>query len=402
MQRYTSTKISCYIGYIVQAIINNFLPLLFLIFQTKYNVSYEALGRLIFINFVVQISVDIVSVKVVKLLGYRTITVLAHAIAALGLVMLGVLPMLFPENVYTCLVIAILFYATGSGIIEVIISPIVEYLPGEKKAAEMCFLHSFYCWGQMLTVIVSTVLLRVLGGNWMLLPIIWAVIPFVNMFSFMRVPLVIPQNEVENKGDSISVLLKNRKFYKLLIAMLCAGASEIAVAQWSSMFIEQALGVDKVLGDLLGPCAFALFMGTGRIIFGLLGEKISLNRLITINAALCFVCYLVVSFSSSPVLCLISCAACGFSVSLMWPGTYSVAAKEIVSGGTAMYGILAMLGDMGCSLGPWLVGLVADFADLQAGFLVVSVFPAIMFLSGIRDEIKKSIKLKRGAFNETR
>ena len=172
MQRYTGTKISCYIGYIVQAIINNFLPLLFLIFQTEYNVSYEALGRLIFINFVVQISVDIVSVKAVKFLGYRTITVLAHAVAALGLVMLGVLPMLFPENVYTCLVIAILFYATGSGIIEVIISPIVEYLPGAKKAAEMCFLHSFYCWGQVLTVIVSTVLLRVLGGNWMLLPII--------------------------------------------------------------------------------------------------------------------------------------------------------------------------------------------------------------------------------------
>ncbi len=402
MQRYTLTKISCYIGYIVQAIINNFLPLLFLIFQTEYNVSYEALGRLIFINFVAQITVDIVSVKVVKLLGYRAITVLAHAVAALGLVMLGVLPMLFPENVYTCLVIAILFYATGSGIIEVIISPIVEYLPGEKKAAEMCFLHSFYCWGQVLTVIASTVLLRVLGGNWMLLPIIWAVIPFVNMFSFMRVPLVIPQNEAENKGDSIRVLFKNRKFYKLLIAMLCAGASEIAVAQWSSMFIEQALGVDKVVGDLLGPCAFALFMGTGRIVYGLLGERISLKRLITVNAALCFVCYLVVSFSTSPVFCLIACAVCGFSVSLMWPGTYSVAAKEISNGGTAMYGVLAMLGDMGCSLGPWLVGLVADFVNLQTGFLVVSVFPAIMFLSGVRDEIKKLIKLKRGAFNETR
>ncbi len=402
MQRYTFTKISCYVGYIVQAIINNFLPLLFLIFQTEYNVSYEALGRLIFINFVAQITVDIIAVKAVKIIGYRAITVAAHAVAALGLVMLGVLPMLFPENVYTCLVVAILFYATGSGIIEVIISPLVEYLPGEKKAAEMCFLHSFYCWGQVLTVIVSTVLLRLLGGNWMLLPIFWAAIPFFNMFSFMKVPIVVPEFEAENKGDSITDLFKNRKFYKLLIAMLCAGASEIAVAQWSSMFIEQALGVDKVLGDLLGPCAFAIFMGTGRIVFGFLGEKVSLNRLITINAALCLVCYLVVSFSSSPVLCLISCAVCGFSVSLMWPGTYSVAAREIVSGGTAMYGILAMLGDMGCSLGPWLVGIVADFKDLQAGFLICSVFPAVMFLSGIRDEIKKSIKLKRGAFNETR
>lgn len=398
MQKYTFTKVSCYVGYVVQAIINNFLPLLFLIFQTEYNVSYEALGRLIFINFFVQIAVDIISVKAVKIFGYRAITVFAHGVAAFGLVLLGVLPSFFSDNVYTCLVVSILCYASGSGIIEVIISPLVEYLPGEKKAAEMCLLHSFYCWGQLLTVVVSTVLLRVFGGNWMLLPIVWAVIPFLNMFAFMKVPLVIPKTEKENKGDGFSSLFKNRKFYKLLISMLCAGASEIAIAQWSSMFVEQALGVDKVTGDLLGPCAFAVFMGTGRVLYGFLDNKISLDRLIMLNAGLCVACYLVVSISASPVVCLIACAVCGFSVSLMWPGTYSIAAKEIPTGGTAMYGALAMLGDMGCSLGPWIVGLVADFKGLQFGFLIATIFPVIMFLSGIRDEIKKYFKARRGAF----
>lgn len=393
MISYTRTKVSCYIGYIVQAIVNNLLPLFFLILQTDYSLTYEALGRLILINFCVQIAVDIVSVKAVNIIGYRTTVVLSHALAALGLAMLGVLPMIFPQNVYICLVASICVYATGSGIIEVIISPLVEYLPTKNKSAQMCFLHSFYCWGQVFCVIVTTLLIRFLtSGNWMLVPIFWAIIPFINMFSFINAPFVIPKSETEHTNMKIGELLKTPRFYKLLTFMLCAGVCEMAVAQWSSMFAEQALHVSKVVGDLLGPCAFALFMGTGRIIYGFFGNRISMNLLITVNAALCSVCYITIALSASPVVCLAACAVCGFSVSLMWPGTYSVAAQQMPKGGTAMYGLLAMLGDIGCSLGPWLTGLVADVKGLQAGFLVTSLFPVVLFLASGRDAIIKKNK----------
>ena len=397
MACYTRTRVSCYIGYVVQAIINNFLPLLFLILQTDYNLTYEALGRLILINFCVQIAVDILAVKTVNIIGYRVTVVLSHALASLGLAMLGFLPMLFPQNVYTCLVSAICVYATGSGIIEVIISPLVEYLPAKNKSAQMCFLHSFYCWGQVFCVLVTTVLLRVFtNANWMWVPLVWALIPFANMFSFMSAPFVIPKAEKEHTNMTMGQLFCTAKFYKLLTFMLCAGASEIAIAQWSSMFAEQALGVSKVVGDLLGPCAFAIFMGSGRIIYALLGgRRISINFLIMLNAALCGACYITVAVSSSPVICLAACAVCGFSVSLMWPGTYSLAAQQLPQGGTAMYGLLAMLGDMGCSLGPWITGLIADAKGLQTGFLVTSLFPVVLFLASARDEIK--LKIKRGA-----
>lgn len=396
MASYTRTKVSCYIGYIVQAIVNNLLPLFFLILQTDYSLSYEALGRLILINFCVQIAVDIVAVRAVNIIGYRTTVVLSHALAAMGLAMLGILPMLFPKNVYLCLVASICVYATGSGIIEVIISPLVEYLPTKNKSAQMCFLHSFYCWGQVFCVIATTLLLRLFtSGNWMLVPILWAAIPFINMFSFMNAPFVIPKAEKEHTNMKMGELLKTPRFYKLLTFMLCAGVSEMAVAQWSSMFAEQALGVSKVVGDLLGPCAFAVFMGTGRLIYGLFGKHIPMNLLIMVNAALCCACYITIALSTSPIVCLAACAVCGFSVSLMWPGTYSLAAQQLPNGGTAMYGLLAMLGDMGCSLGPWLAGLVADLHSLQIGFLVTSIFPVVLFLASGRDEIK--LRFKRGA-----
>lgn len=386
---------SCYIGYVVQAIINNLLPLFFLILQTDYSLTYEALGRLILINFCVQIAVDIVAVRAVNIIGYRTTVVLSHALAALGLAMLGLLPMLFPKNIYICLVAAICVYATGSGIIEVIISPLVEYLPTKNKSAQMCFLHSFYCWGQVFCVIATTLLIHFFtNANWMWVPLIWALIPFINMFSFITAPFVIPKAEREHTNMKMGELLRTPCFYKLLTFMLCAGVSEMAVAQWSSMFAEQALGVSKVVGDLLGPCAFAVFMGAGRLIYGFFGNRIPMNVLIMANAALCSACYIIIALSASPVICLATCAVCGFSVSLMWPGTYSVAAQQLPKGGTAMYGLLAMLGDMGCSLGPWLTGLVADWHGLQAGFLVTSIFPVVLFLASARDEIK--FKIKRG------
>lgn len=376
---YKSTKIACYIGFVVQAIINNFLPLLFIIFNTEYNLNYEQLGRLLFINFFVQLVVDALTPVVVKKIGYRGASIACHALAATGLCMLGILPWLFPNHIYTCLVASIIVYASGSGIIEVCISPIVEMLPGDKKGADMAFSHSFYCWGQMFTVLVSTLLLFAIGQNfWHLIPIIWAIIPLLNMLNFMRVPIVeVPE---ESASKTAKTLFKNRDFWIFIVVMICAGASEITMAEWASIFTQQALGVSKTLGDLLGPCAFAVCMGSGRVIFGLLDGKFNPKKALIINNILCVVCYVGVAVLNLPALSLVACALCGFSVSLSWPGTYSMAARYFANGGTLMFSVLALSGDLGCSMGPWIMGIVANNTNLQTGFLVSAIFPAIMVL----------------------
>ncbi len=377
---YKSTKVACFVGFVVQAIINNFLPLLFIIFNTKYSLNYEELGRLLFINFFVQLIVDLLTPLVVKKFGYRGSAIMCHGLAALGLCMLGVLPLIFTNHIYTCLVVSIIVYASGSGIIEVCISPMVELLPGDKKGADMAFTHSFYCWGQAFTVIVSTLLLFVLGqNNWHLVPIFWAIIPLLNMINFMRVPIIEQPDEPAIK--TARTLFKSRDFWVLAIIMICAGASEITMAEWASLFAQQSLGISKTTGDLLGPCAFAVCMGSGRVIFGILDGKFNPKKALILNNILCVGCYLGVAFLNIPVLSLIACALCGFSVSLSWPGTYSMAARRFVTGGTLMFSLLALCGDFGCSIGPWLMGIVANATTLHTGFLVCAVFPLVMVLT---------------------
>lgn len=377
---YKSTKIACFIGFVVQAIINNFLPVLFIIFNTQYSLNYEQLGRLLFINFFVQLIVDAITPAIVKKTGYRGAAIACHGLASLGLCMLGILPLLFPNHIYTCLVAAIVVYASGSGIIEVCISPIVELLPGDKKGADMAFSHSFYCWGQAFTVLISTLLIHLIGQNsWQFIPLIWAVIPLLNMLNFMRVPIVEEQNEPI--GKTANTLFKNRDFWLFAIIMVCAGASEIAMAEWASLFAQKALGVEKTVGDLLGPCAFAICMGSGRVIFGLLDGKFNPKKALIINNILCIGCYIGVGLFSIPALSLIACALCGFTVSLSWPGTYSMAARHFPNGGTLMFSILALSGDLGCSMGPWLLGIVANKTTLETGFIVLAVFPAIMVIT---------------------
>lgn len=377
---YKSTKIACFIGFVVQAIINNFLPLLFIIFNTRYHLNYEQLGRLLFVNFFVQLIVDAITPAIVRQIGYRGAAIACHGLAAVGLCLLGILPLLFSEHIYTCLITSIIIYAAGSGIIEVCISPMVELLPGDKKGADMVFTHSFYCWGQAFTVLVSTLLVFLIGqDNWQFIPIIWAIIPLLNMFNFMRVPVI------EQPDDPISqtanTLFKNRDFWIFAVIMICAGASEITMAEWASIFTQQALGVSKTVGDLLGPCAFAVCMGSGRVIFGLLDGKFNPKKALIINNILCALCYVGVAVCNIPVLSLIACALCGFSVSLSWPGTYSMAARHFPTGGTLMFSILALCGDLGCSIGPWLMGIVANTTTLETGFLVCAIFPAIMVLT---------------------
>nr|WP_307993028.1 MFS transporter [uncultured Niameybacter sp.] len=377
---YKHTLRACYLGYITQAIVNNLAPLLFVIFQDSFHISLEMLGRLILINFGTQIVVDLLTVKYVERIGYRKAVVMAHVFSALGLVSLGILPQLMP-NPYMGLMIAIMIYAIGGGIIEVLISPIVEYLPGDEKAQAMSLLHSFYCWGQVGVVLISTLLLRVIGRSmWFILPILWASIPLYNLTCFMKVPIIEPQEEM--KTMSIKELLSTKGFIIALMLMLAAGASEITMSQWSSLFAEQGLQVPKVIGDLFGPCLFAVLMGIGRMAYGMWGSKINLNRALLGSGVLCVICYAITIFATNPFISLLGCALCGLAVSLMWPGTFSLTTATYPRGGTIMFGMLAVFGDIGAALGPWVAGLVSDVIELglKAGLLAGMIFPILLVL----------------------
>ena len=387
-KKYTSTKIACYTGYFVQAIINNLAPLFYVIFQDEFGINYTKISWLIMINFVTQLVVDILSVKVIAKLGYRTSIVLAHVFSAVGLFLLGNLPRAM-DNHYLGLIIPIIIYATGSGLIEVLVSPIVEGLPLENKSGEMSLLHSFYCWGQMSVVLLTTIAIRFVGSeNWVYAPMLWAVIPFINMFAFMRVPIFPPVPEGKDEMK-VGELFKNKTFLLLCVLMLCSGASELTMSQWASTFAEKSLGVDKLTGDLLGPCLFALLMASARVAFGLLGDKIDIRKVLTFSAVLCVAAYLTVTLSPSPILSFVGCGLCGLSVATMWPGVFSFAAKLFPRGGTALFAMLAVFGDFGCAFGPWLAGIVSDnvrassisLDPLKAGILTLVILPVTMIVT---------------------
>lgn len=378
---YKSTKIACYIGYVVQAIVNNFLPILFVVLQDEYKLSYEELGRLVFINFFVQLIVDMLTPSIVKKIGYKNTALISHLMATTGLCLLSVLPGMI-GNSYLGIIISLIFYASGSGVIEVVISPMIELLPSDNKAANMAFLHSFYCWGQAFTVIATTALLALFkADNWNIIPLVWAAVPLLNLFVFSKVPVVEPEEDA--KKVTAKEMIFSKDFICFVIFMLCAGASELAMSQWASMFAQKGLGVSKVVGDIMGPCAFAIAMGLGRVVFGIFAGKYSPKTVLVVNNIICCLCYLAVGLVNVPALALLACALCGFSVSFSWPGTYSMAAKRFVGGGTLMFGIFALSGDIGCSVGPWILGLVANSKGLNAGFLTSMIFPLIMVLTAV-------------------
>ena len=378
---YTPTKIASYVGFFVQAIVNNFLPILFIALQDVYKIGYEKLGRLIMFNFITQLLTDMLTPKIVGIFGYRKTAFMCQGFAALGLAMLSFMPRVLPDP-YVGTVISVMVYAFASGLMEVILSPMVEMLPTKNKSGNMSILHSFYCWGQAVTALATTFLVSLFGYlNWMYIPLIWAIVPFINMFSFLRVPIIEP--EPERKSDSLKKLLSSPLFRCFMVMMLCAGASEIAMAEWASMFAQQALGVSKVVGDLAGPCAFAIFMGTGRILYARFAERLSFRKTLITLSTLCAICYLTAAFSEIPLLALISCAVCGFTVSVMWPGTYSAGAKAFPRGDAVIFSVFAMCGDLGCCLGPWILGIIADVSSLHTGFAVTAVFPLIMLINAI-------------------
>ncbi len=385
-----TTMTACFIGYIVQAIVNNFVPLLFVTFQTTYNIPLASITLLITINFVIQLLIDAFSAWFIDKIGYKTSIILAHIFAALGLILLIFLPELIPNH-FIGILISVIVYAIGGGLIEVLVSPIMEACPSDNKEKAMSLLHSFYCWGHVGVVLISTIFFAIFStANWKILTLIWAIIPLLNMILFAIVPIY-PLTEDGEKGCNIIDLFKMPIFWLLMIMMLCSGASEQAVSQWASTFAEQGLGVSKTIGDLAGPMAFAFLMGTSRLIYGKFGEKMNLDRFMKISLVLCIGSYLLISLVPIPAISLIGCAICGFSVGILWPGTFSKASAAIKNGGTVLFAMLALAGDVGCSTGPTLAGFMSGlFNDnLKIGILFAIIFPCLMLLSLFLSQIKK-------------
>ena len=375
---YKRTLIACYLGYITQAITSTFVPMLFLTFRSDYGISLEVITLIPSMFFLVQLLTDLAAAKFVDRIGYRPTVVAGEIFAAVGLAGLGLLPGLFADP-FVGLMIAVCFYAVGSGIMETLVSPIVEACPFENKEGVMSILHSFYCWGCAGVILGSTLFFSLFGiENWKILTCIWALIPLFNIFNFATCPI---EHLVEDgKSMTITQLLRSRIFWVLAVLMICAGASEHAMAQWASAFTESALNVSKTVGDLAGPCLFAVLMGLTRTFHGKYSEKFDLIRFMLGSAGLCIVCYLLAALTSAPILGLIGCAVCGMSVAIMWPGAFSIAAQRCPTGGTALFALLALTGDLGCSLGPAVVGVFSGLAndDLRIGLLAAIVFPVIM------------------------
>ncbi len=386
---YKTTIFACFVGYIVQAIVNNFAPLLFITFHTDYNIPLSQITLLVTINFGVQLLVDLLSTLFVDKIGYRTSIVIAQVFSAAGLISLAFLPEVMPP--FAGILVSVIIYAIGGGIIEVLISPIMESCPTDNKEKAMSLLHSFYCWGHVGVVILSTAFFTICGiDNWRILACVWAIVPIFNGIIFMKTPIA-PLIADGEKGMSLGELFRSKVFWVLVIMMVCSGASEQAVSQWASAFAEMGLGISKTAGDLAGPMAFAIFMGSARAFYGKYGDKIDLDKFMTGSAILCIASYFVVSLAPIPIISLIGCAVCGFAVGIMWPGTFSRAASALRTGGTAMFALLALAGDLGCSTGPTLVGFVSDAfgGSLKAGILAAVIFPAVMTVCLLTGRKKK-------------
>ena len=380
-ENYQRTIYACFTGYIVQAIINNFVPLLFLTFVSAYQISLSKVTFLVTFNFGIQLCVDLLSAKFADKIGYRPLAVLAHFFAAAGLIGLTVLPEIF-QDPYTGILLSVVVYAVGGGLIEVLISPIVEACPTRRKDAVMSLLHSFYCWGHVGVVLISTLFFTLFGvGSWKILAVIWAVIPIINGIVFCRVPIASLLEEGE-QGYTIGELFRMKMFWIMMLLMLCAGACEQGISQWASTYAEAGLGVTKTIGDLAGPMLFALLMGLSRTVYGKVSERIHLEKFMVLSSVLCLASYLLASLASSPLIGLIGCGLCGLSVGILWPGTFSMASVGIRRGGTAMFAFLALAGDVGCSGGPTYVGLLAGkFGDnLKMGILFAAVFPVLLLI----------------------
>ena len=378
--KYNKTLAACYLGFITQAITANFTPLLFLMFNRNYGISLGKLAIIPAVFFITQLIVDIICAQVVDKIGYRKCIITSCLCSAVGLVLLAFLPELFPDP-FIGIILSVVVYAIGSGLVEVLGSPIVEACPFDHKEAVMSLLHSFYCWGSVGVIVISTLFFKFFGmDNWKILSCIWAIIPLFNIWNFATCPIEHPNHG--EKGMGLLALFKLPLFWIAVVLMVCAGASELSMAQWASAFVESALGLPKNIGDLAGPCMFAVTMGTCRAIFGKFGHKMNLPHFMIVSGILCFITYMLASLSKAPVVGLVGCVLCGFSVAIMWPGTISICSPKIPKGGTAFFAMLAMAGDLGGAAGPALVGNVSQIFDnnLKTGLLAGSFFPLVLIV----------------------
>ena len=375
---YKKTLFACYLGFITQAISANFTPLLFLTFKSTYGISLEKIALIPFVFYLTQLFVDFAATKFADKIGYRICVTASQVLSAFGLALMAILPEILPVP-FVGILISVVFYAMGSGLIEVLVSPIVEACPFENKDGMMSLLHSFYCWGAVGVILGSTVFFAIFGvKNWRILTLLWALVPLVNTFNFMTCPI----ERLLEDGESLPIrkLIRIPLFWLMILLMICSGASEASMAQWASAFTESALGVSKTVGDLAGPCLFAVFMGIARVIYGKMSEKLDLTKAMLLCGTMCAVCYLLASLSPVSILSLTGCAFCGMAVGIMWPGTISISSQKCPRGGTALFAFLALAGDLGATVSPALVGSISEMAggNLKMGLLVATVFPVVL------------------------
>lgn len=392
-KKYNKTIVACFVGYITQAIVNNFVPLLFLTFQRTYDIPLAQITILVTFNFGVQLLVDLLAIGFVDKIGYRVSMVLAHVFSATGLLLLTILPEILP-SAFAGILISVMVYAVGGGLLEVLVSPVVEACPSDNKEKAMSILHSFYCWGHVGVVLLSTMFFQVFGiQNWKVMAALWALIPLANTIAFTKVPIA-PLIEEGESGMNLKELFHNKMFWLLLVMMVCAGASEQSVSQWSSALAEKSLGISKTIGDLAGPMAFAILMGIARAFYGKYGDKIKLDHFMIYSCILCIISYVGIAFFPIPALSLAFCAITGLSVGIMWPGTFSKASAILPRGGTAMFALLALGGDLGCSGGPTLVGLVSGMLsdNLKMGILAGVIFPVLLLIGVMKISKKRTEK----------
>ncbi len=413
---YKHTAIACYMSIAVQAIVNNLSPLLYVTFKEELGLSLVAISLLITANFAVQITVDLCGTLFIDRIGYKKSIIIANICVIIGLIFLGILPPLM-ESKFAAILIATIVSGIGGGLLEVVASPIIEAIPGDEKASAMSLLHSFYCWGQAAVILISTFYFLIFGiDNWRYLPIIWAILPALCAFLFIFVP--VNNLKSESAGSAIKHLFTQKSFWLMMILMLAAGASELSISQWASMFAEKGLGISKTLGDILGPCAFAIFMGIARVLFGIYGERIKLEKCLTASFVLCVISYLIASLSQNPYISLAGCMLCGFSVAIMWPGTYSLGAKRLPGGGTLMFALFAFAGDMGCTFGPMIIGAISDTVinngnilggfiegspetvGMKTGILFAVIFPLVAIFASLILHLQKKKKDKSKSKDE--
>ena len=383
---YKKTKIACYLGYVTQAISINLLPLLYLTFQNEFSVSLSQLGFLATLLFAVQMAVDLLATRFGKYVSYRWGSVAACALSALGLVLMCVLPKWMP-HFYVGVMLATVILSIGGGLTEVLISPLVDAIPEEGKVGEMSLLHSFYCWGVVAVILFSTAFFALVGVSyWRWLVLLWSLVPAVTAVMFACIPIPPKTEEVHSHRSAPSVV-RYGLFWVLMALMVFSGASEMAPAQWASFFAENNLGIPKAVGDLLGPCAFAVFQGLSRVVFSRMARRRDPRRILAWHAVGCLVAYAVIVLAPHPLLSLFGFCMCGWFVGPMWPGILSLCATRFPAGGTAMFAALALCGDVGCAAAPMMIGAVTDrlvTADwlsssaMRGGFAVCMVFPALL------------------------